>query len=35
VTVEDLRVALDAMLSGDAPAVDRTQSIGCSVKWKA
>jgi hypothetical protein len=35
VTVEDLRNALDAMLSGNAPAVDRTQSIGCSVKWKA
>ncbi|DAC10047.1 MAG TPA: thioredoxin family protein [Candidatus Poseidoniaceae archaeon] len=35
VTVEDLRLALDAMLSGTAPDVARTQSIGCSVKWKA
>jgi hypothetical protein len=35
VTVEDLRAALDAMLSGDEPAVKRTESIGCSVKWKA
>jgi hypothetical protein len=35
VTVEDLRAALEAMLSGDEPAVKRTESIGCSVKWKA
>ena len=35
VTTEDLRDALAAMLSGHSPAVDRTQSIGCSVKWKA
>jgi len=27
--------ALDAMLSGTAPAVHTTESIGCSVKWKA
>lgn len=35
VTTEDLRDALTAMLNGQSPAVDRTQSIGCSVKWKA
>ena len=34
VTTEDLRDALTAMLGGQSPAVDRTQSIGCSVKWK-
>ncbi len=35
VEVEDLRLALDAMLAGQEPAVPRTESIGCSVKWKA
>jgi peroxiredoxin len=35
VQVEDLRRALDAMLAGQAPPVARTDSIGCSVKWKA
>ena len=35
VTTEDLRDALTAMLNGQSPTVDRTQSIGCSVKWKA
>jgi len=31
----ELADALDAMLSGTAPAVHTTESIGCSVKWKA
>jgi len=34
VTGADLRAALDAVLSGEAPAADQTPSIGCSVKWK-
>ena len=35
VTSTDLAEAITAMLSGEAPAVDYTESIGCSVKWKA
>jgi peroxiredoxin len=35
VTVEDLDNAIQAMLSGEAPSVAYTESIGCSVKWKA
>lgn len=30
----DLKNALDALLSGTAPAVAETVAIGCSVKWK-
>tara|TARA_B100001093_G_scaffold162960_1_gene155339 strand:+ start:6698 stop:7261 length:564 start_codon:yes stop_codon:yes gene_type:complete len=30
----ELADAVEAMLSGSAPAVTSTQSIGCSVKWK-
>ena len=35
VSSADLADAIEAMLSGIAPAVDYTESIGCSVKWKA
>lgn len=31
----ELADALEAMLNGEAPAVHTTESIGCSVKWKA
>ena len=34
VTGADLRAALDAALSGAAPASDQTPSMGCSIKWK-
>jgi thiol-disulfide isomerase/thioredoxin len=30
---EDLRQAVDALLDGRTPALQRTQSFGCSVKW--
>jgi len=30
----DLRNALDAILAGKAPAVEETNALGCSVKWK-
>ena len=30
----DLMDAMDAMLMGEQPVVARTDSIGCSVKWK-
>jgi thiol-disulfide isomerase/thioredoxin len=30
----DLQDALDAHSMGDKPPITRTQSIGCSVKWK-
>lgn len=30
----DLVDAMDAMLMGETPPVARTESIGCSVKWK-
>ena len=35
VTTTDLADAIDAMLGGQNPPVDYTESIGCSVKWKA
>lgn len=35
VTTSELADAIDAMLSGGSIAVDYTESIGCSVKWKA
>ncbi len=35
VQTNELRDAVDAMLRGDAPVVAETESIGCSVKWKA
>lgn len=35
VQTNELRDALDAMLRGEAPVVSQTDSIGCSVKWKA
>ena len=35
VSTQDLAQAIEAMLSGEQPAVDYTESIGCSVKWKA
>nr|AIE99647.1 redoxin domain-containing protein [uncultured marine group II/III euryarchaeote KM3_115_A12] len=31
----ELSDAIDAMLAGNSPQVTRTESIGCSVKWKA
>ena len=34
VTGEDLRAALDATLSGRAPAEPQTPSLGCNIKWK-
>ena len=35
VTGEDLRAALDAVLSGKSVAVAQKPSIGCNIKWKA
>ncbi len=34
VTGKDLRVALDALLSGKAVSSDQKPSIGCNIKWK-
>lgn len=34
-TTTELKDALEAMLSGQTPEVEHTESIGCSVKWKA
>jgi peroxiredoxin len=34
VTGQDLRGALDAVLSGKPPADEQKPSIGCSIKWK-
>jgi peroxiredoxin len=34
VSGEDLRAALDAVLSGKPVAEDQTPSIGCNIKWK-
>jgi peroxiredoxin len=34
VTGADLRAALDAVLSGRAPAAQQRPSIGCNIKWK-
>ena len=35
VTTSELADAIEAMLAGKAPTVEYTDSIGCSVKWKA
>ncbi len=35
VTGEDLRAAIDAVLSGSSPDAQQTPSIGCNIKWKA
>jgi len=35
VTREDLRDAIEAVLSGSAPGPAQTPSMGCSIKWKA
>ena len=34
-TGEDLRAALTALVTGQAPASEQRQSIGCSIKWRA
>jgi hypothetical protein len=34
VTGEDLRAALDAVLSGQTPSAHQTPSLGCNIKWK-
>ncbi len=34
-TTSELADAIEAMLGGQSPAIDYTESIGCSVKWKA
>ncbi|MCG8651405.1 MAG: thioredoxin family protein [Pirellulales bacterium] len=34
VTGEDLRAALDAVLSGQSPSDQQTPSLGCNIKWK-
>ncbi|MBW4697914.1 MAG: thioredoxin family protein [Aphanocapsa lilacina HA4352-LM1] len=34
VTGKDLRIAIDAVLGGKAPAIDQKPSIGCNIKWK-
>ena len=33
-TTSELKDAIDSMLAGSTPAVQFTDSIGCSVKWK-
>jgi peroxiredoxin len=35
VTGEDLRAAVDAVLSGEPVSTDQKPSIGCNIKWKA
>ncbi len=35
VTGNDLRAALDAVLSGNPVAADQVPSIGCNIKWRA
>lgn len=35
VTATELKDAIDSMLAGQTPAVEYTDSIGCSVKWTA
>ena len=35
VTSTDLLDAINAVLAGDEPEIKATESIGCSVKWKA
>ncbi len=34
VTGEDLRKAIDAVLSGHPPSSDQKPSMGCNIKWK-
>jgi peroxiredoxin len=34
VTGKDIRLALDAIISGELPSHDQRPSIGCSIKWK-
>tara|TARA_B100001778_G_C18309330_1_gene503540 strand:+ start:131 stop:673 length:543 start_codon:yes stop_codon:yes gene_type:complete len=34
-STSELKDAIDAMLDGSMPNVSETESIGCSVKWKA
>jgi len=34
VTGRDLRLAIDAVASGRAPAADQKPSIGCNIKWR-
>jgi peroxiredoxin len=34
VTGEDLRAALDTVLSGKSPPKDQRPSLGCNIKWK-
>ena len=35
VTGEELRAAMDAVLTGKPPLSDQRPSIGCNIKWKA
>ena len=35
VKIQDVRLALDAMLSGKSVAVQHTPAFGCSTKWKS
>lgn len=34
VTGQDLRAAIDAVLSGQVPALSQKPSLGCNIKWK-
>lgn len=34
VTGEDLRAAMDAVLTGKKPSANQRASIGCNIKWK-
>jgi peroxiredoxin len=34
VTGEDLRAAVDAVLSGDTPSPEQSPSLGCNIKWR-
>jgi hypothetical protein len=34
VSTSELADAMDALSMGEAPVVNRTESIGCSIKWK-
>ena len=35
VTGEDLKAAMDALISGETIPTDQTPSLGCNIKWKA
>ena len=35
VTGADLRAAVEAVLSGEAPGAEQRPSVGCNIKWKA